>query len=211
MQPVPALWRLPVIQIRANPSTCQVLEYQLLPWDTLYKVPVQTNFTGSKHTAVTELGLVYLQSCNRGRLRKAVPVCVLTAVSHLRTGHCRGCQRRVPVLRHSALPAKCQKLTRIFGWINCSDSNLKTLKHREKSSQDSFPKRGSPGSCILHRGLVENWWRGDIQTFVHLGSRQINPNLKAHDKQIFPDSLLNTSNRNRAGICCWSKWKNLLS
>lgn len=73
---------------RAELLKYKVLEYQLLPRDWLYKVPVQTNFTGPKHTAVTELGLVYLQNCNRGRSGKAVPACVLTAVSHLGTGHC---------------------------------------------------------------------------------------------------------------------------
>lgn len=153
VQPVPALWRLPEIQIRAAASTRQVLEYQLPPWDRLDKVPVQTNFTGSIHTAVTELGLVYLQNCYRGRSRKAVPACVLTAVSHLGTATAGAVTGGMPLLSTQHFQHKCQKLSRIFGWINCSDSNLKPLKHREKWSQGSSPR----GEALEAASYTEDW------------------------------------------------------
>lgn len=86
---------------------------------------------------------------------------------------------------------KCQKLTRIFGQINCSDSNIKTLNAREKVPR-TLPQEGKSWELHPAQRMGEKWQgRGrSIQVFVHLlKSWRINSILKAQKPSISQQPL----------------------
>lgn len=63
---------------------------------------------------------------------------------------------------------KGQKLTRTFGWINCSDSNLKTLKAGGKGPQDSSPRGEALGAASCTEDLGKMWGGGEEHLHISL-------------------------------------------